>query len=326
MRSPSGATVRSFETKHAVRAHVPVLFGIFGPSGSGKTYSALRLAAGIQRVAGGSVHVIDTEARRALHYADRFSFEHIQFDAPFGPLDYLAAIKHCVSDGARTIVIDSMSHEHEGPGGVLEQHDKNMGGDFKKSFQSWAKPKAERRQLINAMIQLPCNFILCFRSKEKTRPATEEEKQRGRKDLVDLGWMPIGGDEYVYEMTGTALLLPAAGGVPTWQPDEPASRAMVKLPEQFRALFSGAAGKPLDEATGEALARWAAGDAAPAAPAGVYAFGGGEHKGRTIREVPADYLTALIDNAATPAKIVKLCEQEIERRMEAAHTEATGSK
>src|SRR5215471_11003043 len=114
---------RTFDAQPGKRERTPILTGIMGPSGSGKTVSALRLATGIQRVTGGDIFVIDTEARRALHYADRFRFRHVTFEAPFGPLDYLAAIEHCVQRGAKIIITDSASHEHEGPGGVLEQHD-----------------------------------------------------------------------------------------------------------------------------------------------------------------------------------------------------------
>ena len=83
----------AFAIKPAVREQVPVMVGLMGASGSGKTYSAIRLATGIQRVTGGDICVIDTESRRALHYADDFKFLHMQFDAPFGPLRYLEAIK-----------------------------------------------------------------------------------------------------------------------------------------------------------------------------------------------------------------------------------------
>jgi len=117
---------RTFETKPAVRSQVPLLIGLVSPSGAGKTYSALRLATGIQRVVGGEIFVVDTESRRALHYAEQFKFKHVQFNAPFGPLDYLAAIEHCVREGAKTIVVDSLSHEHEGPGGVLEMHEQEI--------------------------------------------------------------------------------------------------------------------------------------------------------------------------------------------------------
>ncbi len=54
-------SARRFVIEPAVRRPVPLLLGLAGPSGSGKTYSALRLATGIAKVAGGDVVVIDTE-------------------------------------------------------------------------------------------------------------------------------------------------------------------------------------------------------------------------------------------------------------------------
>lgn len=252
-------TTRSFEDKPATRERVPLLVGIMGPSGGGKTFSALRLASGIQRVAGGDIFVIDTESRRALHYADVFSFRHVVFSPPFSPLDYLEAIRHCVEKGAGTIIIDSMSHEHEGPGGVLEMHEAEVqrmsGGDFKKAERvkmlAWAKPKQQRRRLINTMLQFPVNFICCFRAKEKLKIIKGEEPKA-------LGFMPIAGEEFVYEMTTNALLLPGAGGVPEWNPGEIGEKQMVKLPRQFVELF-GRPG-PLSEDMGEVLAKWASGE------------------------------------------------------------------
>ena len=97
---------RSFETKPAVRESVPLLVGLTGPSGCGKTYSALRLATGIQSVTGGEIAVIDTEARRALHYADYFNFQHLEFREPFGSVDYLEALRHCHAQGAKVIVVE----------------------------------------------------------------------------------------------------------------------------------------------------------------------------------------------------------------------------
>src|SRR5215471_5892900 len=107
---------RTFDAQPGKRERVPLLTGIMGPSGSGKTYSALRLATGIQHITGGDIYVIDTETRRALHYADQFRFMHIDFGAPFGSLDYRDCIRHCVAKGAKVIITDSMSHEHENVG------------------------------------------------------------------------------------------------------------------------------------------------------------------------------------------------------------------
>jgi hypothetical protein len=238
------------------------MVGLVGPSGSGKTFSALRLATGIQRVTGGDTWVIDTEARRAKHYADLFKFRHVEFLAPFSPLDYLAAIEHCVKGGAKTIVIDSMSHEHEGPGGVLEEHQteaERLSQQWRCSIEkaqipAWAVPKKKRRQLLNAILQMPVNFIFCFRAKEKVKLPKQGDSNR---EIKSLGWMPIAGEEFVYEMTLNCLLPPASGGVPAWHPEEMGERAIIKLPEQFKGIFADS--KPLSEEIGQKLAEWAAG-------------------------------------------------------------------
>jgi len=297
--------MRSFSDTEATRSHVPVLCALYGPSGSGKTYSALRLATGIARVDPGPIFVIDTESRRSLHYADAFDFRHVNFTAPFGPLDYLAAIEHCVKQGAKTIVIDSLSHEHEGPGGVLEMHDKEMGGNFSKSMIAWAKPKGERRRLINSIMQLPVNLVLCFRAKDKIKPAP---RGSDNKEPIPQGWMPIGGEEFVYEMTMAALLTPGCDGVPDWRPEHRASREMVKLPLQFRDLL---AGEQLTENIGESMARWASG-----APPGPYKIPKGPHKGKELADVPTDYLATLKASDAVTGKLRELVDAEIDGRQE----------
>lgn len=258
------AHARTFEAKEAVRHHVPLLVGLMGPSGSGKTFSALRLASGIQSVTGGDIYFIDTEARRALHYADQFKFKHVQFDAPFGSLDYLAALRQAVAAGAGVVIVDSMSHEHESEGGMIDFQDKELdrlaGNDWQKrervKMLAWQKPKAARRQLINGLLQLNANFIFCFRAKQSVKPM----KKDGKTEIVPMGFMPIAGDEFLFEQTVNCLLLPNSGGVPTWQSENVGEKQMMKLPAQFREMF--AASKPLDEDMGKRLATWAKGGAA----------------------------------------------------------------
>ncbi len=255
--------MRTFEVKQATRQQVPLLIGLVGCAGSGKTYSALRLATGIQRVCGGDIHYIDSEARRALWYADQFKFKHVDFLAPFGPLDYLSAIEACVKDGAKTIVVDQMSNEHAGVGGVLEMHEAECQrlsklwstSIDKVKMSAWQKPKAERAKLINAMLQMPVNFLLLFRAKEKMDLSSAKP--------ASLGWQPVAGEEYVFEMSLNMLLYPSSGGVPSWQPDEKGEKAIIKLPGQFRDIF--AKKEPLSEGIGEKLARWAAGGSLAAA-------------------------------------------------------------
>ncbi len=252
--------MRVFEDYEAKRQAVPLMIGLVGPSGGGKTMSALRIGTGIQRVTGGDIFYIDTESRRALHYAGQFKFRHVPVTAPFGPLDYLAAVEYCAKKGAKVVIVDSMSHEHEGPGGVLEQHaaevERLSGGDKDKAERvkmlAWSTPKAARRRMINSILQLPVSSIFCFRAKEKLKIERGQEPKQ-------LGFMPIAGEEFIYEMTVNFLLLPKAGGVPTWQSREPGELATMKLPQQFQQIFAEPA--PLSEDHGESMARWAEGGA-----------------------------------------------------------------
>lgn len=254
------AQPRQFEIAPAVRKTVGLLIGLVGPSSSGKTYSALRIATGIQRVTGGDIDVIDTENGRALYYADKFKFQHLRFGAPFSPDDYLEAIRFCARRGSKIILIDSMSHEHEGPGGVLEWHERESErlaalwkvSKEKAQMAAWNPPKQARRRLINEVLQLNVNLILTFRAKEKIKVVPG-------KDPRQLGWQPICGDEFMYEMVLQALLMPGSEGRPTWKSDLESERAIMKLPTQFRDMFDSNGGQQLDESVGEKLAQWAAG-------------------------------------------------------------------
>lgn len=253
---------REFTAKPAIRSEVPLLVGLMGPSGGGKTFSALRMAKGIQKVRGGEIYFVDTEAGRAKHYADNFEFQHVEFGAPFGSLDYLEVIRFCKSRGAGVVVIDSFSHEHDNIGGMVDTHDKELtrmaGSDFRKrqSMQllAWQKPKADRRKLINGVLQLDMAGIFCFRAKQTSKPMNVD----GKNVVVPMGYMPIAGEEFIFEMTVNALLLPGARGVPTWVSDNLGEKQMIKLPRQFENLFQN--GRALDEDVGEAMARWAKGD------------------------------------------------------------------
>lgn len=253
---------RQFTYQPAVRKAVPLLIGLNSPSGGGKTFSALRLATGIQRVVGGDIAGIDTEANRMLHYADRFKFHHVPFGAPFSPIDYLEILDFVVSKGARTIVIDSASHLHDGPGGILEMHHEEfdrLGGEQKHNFPAWAKPKAQLRRFINEMTtglgrpDLALNLIFCYRAKDKI-------KLEGR-DVEKLGLQPIADPELRFEMTTNILLYDGSRGVPTWQSPIRGEMSIIKLPEQFADMFGARA--QLDENIGEKMAVWATGGDAP---------------------------------------------------------------
>lgn len=253
---------RQFIASPAKRTRVPLFIGIAGPSSSGKTFSALRLATGIQRTAPGEIFVIDTEAGRALHYADQFKFQHVPFEPPFNPMAYIEAIRFCGSKGASVIVIDSASHLHEGEGGLLDMHEQEMdrmagaNADYKRREQmkwaAWIRPKQEMKRFIQCLLQFHTNVVFCFRARDKVKPVRDG-------DPLELGFSAIAGDDLIYEMTAQALLLPGARGVPSWEPKGGKNEQLqTKLPGQFVELLKRSG--PLSEDMGELMGRWAAGD------------------------------------------------------------------
>lgn len=241
----------SFSFRPAVRENVSLLIGLAGGTGSGKTFSAMRLAQGI---AGDKPFaVIDTEAGRAKHYADRFKFDHGDLKPPFSPAAYAEAIKAADDAGYRVIVVDSFSHEHSGDGGLLDMHEaefQRMGGKESAKMAAWIKPKTQHKAMVNKLLQVRAHLILCFRAEEKIEMVRED----GRMKIVPKqsrigkdGWIPICEKNLPFEMTCSFLLLADKPGVPM----------PIKLEDQHRHLFP--ADKPIDEASGRALAAWAAG-------------------------------------------------------------------
>lgn len=235
----------SFSFAPATKGKTSIFLGLSGPAGSGKTLSALRIAKGL----GGKIAVIDTENKRALHYADKFDFIHADFQPPYTPARYIEAVEAAIKAGGDVIIIDSASHEWEGTGGILDMQVaefERMGNKDAMKFTSWIKPKAENNKFVNRLLQLNKHFILCFRAKEGME-LTKNDK--GKIEPVKLGWVPICGDRLDYEMTALLVLPPGKNG----RPDMKALAR--KMPFYLSKTFAD--GEQLTEETGKALAEWA---------------------------------------------------------------------
>lgn len=252
---------RDFSAADAVRRDVPLLFGVFGAPGAGKTPSSIRIGVGMQQVLGGDLWVVDTEAGRALAYADKYKFKHCPMPPPHGSLDFLKAIKDGIRNGARVIVLDTFSHEHSGIGGLLDQHDseterlaKLWKCDYDKASRSaWVQPKAGRKLLFNEIEQLgreKVAFVFSFRAKEKS-----DQTKAGK--YVELGFMPETDENFLFMLTSSALLLPRSKGVPTWKSEKAGETMMIRLPDQFEDIFRD--GRQLDEEHGRLMAEWSRG-------------------------------------------------------------------
>jgi hypothetical protein len=240
----------------AVRENVGLIVGLAGGTGSGKTYTAMRLASGIS--SGAPFALIDTEARRGLHYADQFKFDHAELKPPFRPESYADAIKSADAAGYPVIVVDSMSHVWAGEGGVLdwqeEELDRMAGQDWGKrervKMAAWIKPKMAHKQMVQRLLQVRAHLILCFRADEKVEMAKQDGKTVivKKQGLTGLdGWFPTCEKNLPFELTASFLLLASNPGIPH----------PIKLQEQHRALFP--LDKPITEESGKAIAVWASG-------------------------------------------------------------------
>lgn len=303
----------SITFRKAVRENVGLIIGLAGPSGSGKTFSAMRLAAGMSQ--GKPFAVIDTEAGRAKHYADRFAFDHADLQPPFRPSNYADAIKAADAAGYPVIVVDSFSHEHAGEGGLLDWHEEELTriakDDWKKreacKMTAWIKPKTDHKRMVQRLLQVRAHLILCFRAEQKVDIVRTNDGMQVQPKKLASGfsdWIPICEKNLLYELTASFLLTPEHPGVPK----------PIKLEAQHKAVISIT--NPLDEQAGRTLAEWAQGgqsipkaaqslqqaaEALAGEPVDVTVHDtnepapfiwrmGKEHKGKPIDEIPLDYL------------------------------------
>lgn len=247
----------TFEAVDAERGLQHMIIGIEGPPGGGKTYSSLRLAAGIARVRKGPTVVIDTDNERAGRYADEFKFKHLILRPPFRPLRFREAVEQMQAKWKpAAIIIDTMSDEHEGDGGVLAWHAElveSFGGGDNQNQRAWIRPKAARQEMVRGFLQLEGKtpIILTFRARQKTKPDAKGKPQ-------NIGWQPIAPAEITGNCDVLCLLPPNADGVPKWKTGIGEEDFILKLPKYARPVFDvpGA----LSEDHGEALARWALGE------------------------------------------------------------------
>lgn len=235
------------EFRRAVRNRSYLCIGLIGPSGSGKTFSALTMAAGMAD--GGKIALLDTEAGRSLHYSDLFNFDVSNINPPFRPAVYSEAIVAAEQAGYDVIIVDSMSHEHFGNGGLLDWHDEELsrmaGNDQAKrercNMAAWIAPKVGHKHMMRTIARIGADIIMCFRAERKTAM----RQINGKLEVMDLGWQPICEKNMPYEMTCSLLLDADRPGIP--QP--------VKIEQHHRSAFKH--NKQIDRSCGEALAAWA---------------------------------------------------------------------
>lgn len=181
----------TFERAQRRRAKARVL--LCGPSGAGKTKSALYLALGF----GGKTAMIDTEHGSGSLYSDVMEYDVVELKPPYTPEAYTKLIKEAAAAGYDNCIVDSISHEWNGTGGLLESVDAASGGPGGK-FKAWGTATPRHNAFIDSILSSPMNIICTVRSKQDFALV---EKDGGGKEVKKLGMAPITRDGMEYEFT-----------------------------------------------------------------------------------------------------------------------------
>lgn len=232
----------------AVRQGVKALVLLYGPSGCGKTYSAIQFTRGLVGPEG-KVALLDTEAGRGSHYAHLTNYDIMDMAPPFTPARYLEAIEAAEEAGYDALIIDSISHEWEGEGGVLEQAEAIELRTNRSGLHCWAKPKGQHKKLINRLLRSRLHIIFCARAREKPKQVKDA---RGKTEIVSAGFEPIVEKNFPFEMLVSIGMSDAAPGVPDFDLKK-------KVPGELRPAFP--AGQHIGMKSGELVGEWLNGGA-----------------------------------------------------------------
>lgn len=178
----------------ATRKTAKLRLAITGPSGSGKTTGALIIA----RELGSKIACIDTEHGSASLYADLADFDVLELGAPYSPERYIAAIKDAEQAGYEVLIIDSVTHEWSGAGGVLEILDEVARAKFRgNTWSAWNELTPRHRKFIDTILQSKMHIICTGRSKTET----VQTEENGKKKVAKLGMKTEQREGFEYEMS-----------------------------------------------------------------------------------------------------------------------------
>ena len=189
----------AIQIKKAVRERVFLKIAVGGPTGSGKTWGAIGVAKGLAPT--GKVLVLDTENRSASYYAGptdtpgAWDFDVVEIEAPFTPTKYLEGLRAAIDNGYEAVVIDSLTHEWNASGGILDQKSQKdaRGGN---SFTNWNDMKQIHNKFVETLLQSKIHVVVTLRSKMEY---VMEEGANKKVEVKKIGLAPISSDGMEYE-------------------------------------------------------------------------------------------------------------------------------
>lgn len=217
------------------------VIGIAGQSGDGKTYTALLMARGMVDKAS-EIGFLDTENKRGSLYADILDGKFMIGDLhpPFSPKRYSQAIQEFQEAGVKVLVIDSITHEYEGTGGLDDIANAPKANGEVRKVADWNTAKREHRGFMNILLQSNMNIICCIRARDKVKI----EVIKGKQEFVPQGLQPVCEKNFMFEMTVSVMM-----------GNEGKTQQHLKLPSFLREAF-GNGQDYLGIETGKKIREW----------------------------------------------------------------------
>lgn len=193
-----------FTATPAARTRIFARFGLCGAGGSGKSYSALAIASALRDKLGcGPLFVVDSENGSALRYARStktgrgFDFMHVPMNPEdYSPKAYMAALDFCEDKRAGVVLVDSISHEYDGPGGVLEIVDNNTQG--RDGFSGWRVATPQHKRFLQRLNSVEAHIIWTVRAK-MAYEMRDDPKRPGKQSFQKVGLGPVQREGIEYE-------------------------------------------------------------------------------------------------------------------------------
>ena len=237
--------------KKAERRRAKLKLALQGPAGAGKTHSALLLASGlIDDPSEDTIAVLDSENGSAELESGKPgvpAFSVVPMSPPYSPEAYTEIIGAAVREGFKVLILDSISPEWSGAGGILEIVDALKSGS-RNQMAAWKEATPRHQAFVDSMIQAPIHIIATMRSKADY---AMDRDSAGKTKVAKVGLAPQQRDGIEFEFTLIGEI------------DVASHRA--EFTKDRTSIFVGTVPQPITAETGRKIRDWLeAGTEAPA--------------------------------------------------------------
>lgn len=162
-----------FKIVRAERTQARLRLALQGSSGGGKTATALLLGKGMvsaldargklpAHLDGAYIGLLDTERDSAKLYSHLVPFDTITLEPPYTVERYLGALRAFERVGYPIIILDQISHEWSGEGGILQQV---AAAKATNDFAKWNGPSQDHERFVDRILNSPAHIICTMRAK-----------------------------------------------------------------------------------------------------------------------------------------------------------------